>query len=275
MVPKDKVRLQGLTGALALLGVLCGAAHAQFITITPAGLGNGEVGVAYSQMLNATEVPSSPTCCNWSVSSGALPPGLILGSVINTQNTIGGTPTAAGTFNFSINASDAGHNTIPPQAYMVIISPALGISPASLPAGQQSAIYSVSISATNGIPPYGALQLTGTLPNGLTFTSGSLSGIPTQAGTFPLTATVTDSVGGSASVNYNLSISPPPIVTKRFTAERSVAGCERRDQWDTNSGWQLPILGSGHRQRRRNVRSASAHLDRDCRPHHYHRRNLA
>ena len=168
---------------------------------------------AISARSSALSLPSSPTCCNWSVSSGALPPGLILGSVINTQNTIGGTPTAAGTFNFSINASDAGHNTIPPQAYTVIISPALGISPASLPAGQQSAIYSVSISATNGIPPYGALQLTGTLPNGLTFTSGSLSGIPTQAGTFPLTATVTDSVGGSASVNYNLSISPPPIVT--------------------------------------------------------------
>src|SRR5579863_9650133 len=71
-------------------------------SITPAVLPGGEVGQnpQYSQTLNANDV--LPTCCNWSVSSGALPDGLQLSTGVSPTATITGTPTNPGMFNFMI-----------------------------------------------------------------------------------------------------------------------------------------------------------------------------
>lgn len=61
-------------------------------------LPGGKVGEAYSQTLAATgSVPIT-----WSLESGSLPAGLTL-----SGNTISGTPTAAGTFTFTVKASNA------------------------------------------------------------------------------------------------------------------------------------------------------------------------
>jgi hypothetical protein len=64
---KDKVRLQGIAGALALCA-LCARTSAQTITVGPLPLASGEVGVPYSQGLTATENPASSlgACCTWS-----------------------------------------------------------------------------------------------------------------------------------------------------------------------------------------------------------------
>ena len=63
-----------------------------------AALPDGKVGEAYSRTLAATgSVPIT-----WSLESGSLPAGLTL-----TGNTISGTPTAAGTYTFTVKASNA------------------------------------------------------------------------------------------------------------------------------------------------------------------------
>lgn len=64
-------------------------------------LPNGTTGAAYSQTISVTGGTPPFT---WSLSSGALPTGLELGS---STGTISGTPTAAGTFNFVLLATDA------------------------------------------------------------------------------------------------------------------------------------------------------------------------
>src|SRR5205085_6391563 len=72
------------------------------VTISPASLPAGGTGTSYSQTLSA-----SPAGGNYAyaVSSGSLPPGLSLNPATGVLN---GTPTAGGTFNFTITASGSG-----------------------------------------------------------------------------------------------------------------------------------------------------------------------
>jgi len=60
----------------------------------------------------------------------------------------------------------------------------------------------------------------GTLPTGMTFSNGTLSGTPTQAGNFPITVTPTDSNGCTGTQTYTLTISAPTIVVGRRLCSR-------------------------------------------------------
>lgn len=71
------------------------------VQITTTSLPIGEVNAAYSAGLTATGGPAPFT---WSLLSGTLPPGMTL----NSSGSITGTPTSAGIFNFTVQASDAG-----------------------------------------------------------------------------------------------------------------------------------------------------------------------
>jgi hypothetical protein len=72
--------------------------------ITTTALPGGTAGTAYSQILEAT----GSTPITWSVDTGALPGGLVLSSA----GVISGTPTTAGTSNFTVKAvNSAGSDT--------------------------------------------------------------------------------------------------------------------------------------------------------------------
>ena len=68
-------------------------------TITTATLPNGTVGTPYNQTLAVTSI----TTPNWTIDSGNLPAGLTL----STNGVISGTPTTAGTFNFTVKVTNA------------------------------------------------------------------------------------------------------------------------------------------------------------------------
>mgnify|MGYP001325793259 CR=1 FL=1 len=51
--------------------------------------------------------------------------------------------------------------------------------------------------------------LSGTLPEGLTFSGGRIHGTPTAEGTFPVTIRATDKAGASASTSFDLRVGPP------------------------------------------------------------------
>jgi hypothetical protein len=76
------------------------------LSVTTATLPNGTVGTAYSQTL-AASIGASPFKM-WTLLSGALPSGLI---PLDTDGTLSGTPTATGTFAFTVQVQDGGRQT--------------------------------------------------------------------------------------------------------------------------------------------------------------------
>jgi len=190
------------------------------IVVSPATLPNGTAGVAYNQTVSATGGAS--TSYTWSVSSGNLPTGLQLGPpTFGPSVQISGTPTAAGSFTFTITAVDSGSNS-GSRTYTVIIScPVIGILPSVLPGGAQGSPYNQTLTGVGGQGPYTFLIASGALPPGLVLSNfGVISGTPTSSGSFPFTVQATDANGcrGSASYTINVSSSCPPPAAPFLTA---------------------------------------------------------
>ena len=169
------------------------------VTVNPASLPNGSIGVAYSQSLSA-----SPAGGNYSfaLTSGNLPPGLNLNPATGS---LSGSPTTNGAFTFTITATGFGGCT-GSQAYTVTIGsggcPTITL-PASLPNGSVGQLYSASAAAS----PAGSYNYsaTGSLPPGVTLYSsiGLVFGYPTAAGSYTFTITAT---AGACSVSQQYTV---------------------------------------------------------------------
>jgi hypothetical protein len=171
------------------------------ITVNPATLPNGTVGTAYNQTITATGGAPGYTF----TATGTLPAGLSLSSA----GVLSGTPTTAGTSNFTVTATDSGGNSGTRSYSMVVSGGAVTItlSPANLASGTVGAAYSQTITASGGTSPYTFTTSAGTLPAGLTLTSGGvLSGTPTTAGTSSFTVQATDSASHSGTQSYNVTV---------------------------------------------------------------------
>jgi prepilin-type processing-associated H-X9-DG protein len=130
---------------------------------------------------------------------------------------LSGTPTAAGTFNFTITAAD-GTGSTSGQPYSITMSPApLAIATAGLPNSTVSQPYSQTIVATAGAAPYTFAVTAGSPPASLTLSSaGVLSGTSSTTGTFTFTVTAADSTTPTpmtASQAYTVSINPAATIT--------------------------------------------------------------
>lgn len=114
--------------AAALLAPITGSAVVQLygsvgtpLSITTSSLPGGKVDTTYAQTLTATGGTPPYT---WSVPSSTLPVGLSL-----TGNTISGTPTSGGTFNFAVQVTDSAGNTAPsPQPLKIRVGCAVSVT---------------------------------------------------------------------------------------------------------------------------------------------------
>jgi len=180
------------------------------ISIAPATLPNGTVGVAYSQTLTATGGTAPFT---WSISAGTLPAGLALDAATGV---ISGSPTTAGTSSFTVRVTDSAATPLTgTRAYTVTIqpTPVLTITTTSLPGAVIGTPYSQTLAASGGTLPLTWSISVGALPAGLVLdaATGVISGTPTTAETANFTVTVTDSSVPVATDTQVLSIvvSPP------------------------------------------------------------------
>jgi hypothetical protein len=185
----------------------CGVSICGFIAVNPASLPNGSVGTPYNQSVSGSGGTMPYT---FSVSSGSLPPPLLLNSATGA---ITGTPTTAGTFTFTITATDA-NGCSGSRLYTVTIAspgcPAIILSPTTLPPGMVGFFYSQTITASGGTAPYTFSIAGGALPPGLSLSpaTGVISGTPQAPGLFNFTVRATDAVGCQGSRAYSLAILP-------------------------------------------------------------------
>ncbi len=206
------------------------------LRITTESLPGGTQGDAYAAALQAAGGLSPYT---FSVTAGALPPGVSLGA----DGRLTGTPTQAGSFTFTAQVADRSNRTARKQLTILIVA-ALRLLPESLPGGTVGRAYSAMLSAEGGTPPY-TFTLTGGLPPGIAFSAGTISGTPTQAGRFDVTGQVTDSRGRSVNRQYAIVIAPPPPLTISGTPGGGTVGTPYPQVQFTASGGVAPFTFSG------------------------------
>jgi hypothetical protein len=187
------------------------------LIIVTQSLPNGTVGTPYSASVNAT---GGLAPYNFSA-SGSFPPGLSLNSA---GGSITGTPTQAGSFNFTVTVMDVQEHTASASYTVVIQPPTLSITTASLPNGLVNVPYSASIQATGGVSPYSWALLSGGPPGLALSTAGVLAGTPTQAGAYNLQVRVMDSQEHAATRTIPLTIQQPPLQVTTTSLPNAVAG---------------------------------------------------
>jgi hypothetical protein len=183
------------------------------LTVTTTSLPGGQVGTAYGQATLAATGGVTPY--TWAVTSGSLPPGLTLDT---STGMISGTPTAYGTYSFTVTVTDAESPAMTAsQPLSITVKPApLMVTTTSLAAATGGKAYSATLGASGGIPAYTWSVPPGSLPPGLSLSAtGVISGIPVVAGTYTFTVTVTDAESPAMTATATLSISVSgPVITK-------------------------------------------------------------
>ncbi len=189
-------------------------------SITTLAVPAATVGQAFSALI-ATSGGLAPVAVNLA-SGNSLPPWLAL-----AHNTLSGTPTASGSFAFSLVATDASGSTSAPQAYTLAIGcPPIGLTaayvvqtaatppvPATLPATAGVLLPAVQFAAV--------LPLNTTLPvtfsasgnlDGLAFDPATaiLSGAPIFPGTYPFSVNASGGGCTATALSFTLVVAPPP-----------------------------------------------------------------
>jgi uncharacterized repeat protein (TIGR01451 family) len=192
-----------VTGSSVTTAVTGGGGGCPTITLSPASLPGGEVGVAYSQSIAASGGAAPIT---FRVVSGTPPPGLSLSS----SGVLAGTPTDDGTFSFTVRATDANECTGSRSYVLTITSGGCAVTLSQLFDGFVGVPYERTIQANGGSPPFGFSLTSGSLPPGLTLSSGGVvSGTPTTAGSFTFSVRAVDSNQCVGSRTYTLTVSCP------------------------------------------------------------------
>ena len=157
-------------------------------SISTTSLPSGTVNQDYSATLTAV---GSTTTVTWAIVSGGLPPGVTL---TPSTGAITGVPTSTGLFAFSVTAT-SGTTTAGPVSLSITVGAApLDFSPTALPDARRGQVYSVTFNPSGGEGSYSWRLSAGTLPPGLTFSGGRLSGTPTAEGTFNFNIFLTSGV---------------------------------------------------------------------------------
>jgi hypothetical protein len=185
-------------------GRICDISSYEFqadpLTIGAATLASGEAGAFFTGDLMVFGGVAPYTV---SIAKGALPTGLSLGNNGIISGTIS---TSAKTANVTVRVTDSVSDSIT-SSFKVTVLKALNVLD-NAKAGRVGKNFKDTIKTKGGLGPFNWSITSGALPTGLNFntSTGAITGIPTQAGTFPLTVQVTDALGGVDTAKLTLTI---------------------------------------------------------------------
>ena len=186
------------------------------LAVATANLPAGTVNVAYSATLSATggQPPYS-----WST-SGSLPAGLTLNG---TSGVISGTPSAAGTSNFSATVQDSAGASASQNLSITIngvTSSSFAITTTSFANGAVGQPYQQTITTVNANTCAAISSVVtftvsaGALPSGLSIQGATIAGTPTLPGTFSFTLMAVSQCGTTASASLKITITgTAPLMT--------------------------------------------------------------
>ena len=179
--------------------------NSSVLSINTTTLPNGSLGVFYNQPVSITGgvLPYSI-----SIVSGAVPQGL----GFSTSGVVSGTPTAMGTANFAVRVTDALNSVAQGIVSLTIGAAQFSINPVPLPTAQVGSTYSANVTATAGTSPYVLTILSGILPQGINFSNGSFTGVPTVSGNYPLTIQARDATNATVTANFTLVVNTSTLV---------------------------------------------------------------
>ena len=198
------------------------------IVVSPANLPAPAVGVAYSQTLSSS---GGVAPYSYSLTGGSLPPGITM-----SGNTISGTSTGSGPYNFTVTVTDS---TAPTALTAVksygftIAAPILDLVQDTPPAATISIPYSLQFTTTGGTSPYSySIEPGPGLPPGLSMSStGLVTGTPTAVGSYTFALRYDDSTtistGGDHFAVQNVTIvvnAAPTIVVDPATVPNPTVG---------------------------------------------------
>jgi hypothetical protein len=131
----------------------------QALTITSApGMAPARVGASYLQQL---QVRGGSEPYRWSLVQGQLPPGVAMDPA---SGSLGGAPTRAGVYRFSLRVQDAGRTADTREFTLGVAGEMRIASSQELPGGVMLSEYSADLLAENGLPPYSWSVVEGQLP---------------------------------------------------------------------------------------------------------------
>lgn len=179
---------------------------------------DGTVGLAYTHDLQTNSVPGVA----FSLTAGALPDGLILSGAQIT-----GTPTLFGTFTGTITATDIYGSAA--QEFEISIADVPSFT--SLPPrnGFTDVVYTHTYTAT-GSEPITYAVTSGSLPPGLALSDNTISGTPTEIGTFTGEVTATNAIGSTVQA-FSISIRENGEIPRVYPAQDQILTSTSSGQW--------------------------------------------
>jgi uncharacterized protein YhjY with autotransporter beta-barrel domain len=185
------------------------------IAVTVLGITSATTATALKGQAYATGAPAYQITSNDGAASNFTATGLPTGfSIDSTNGKITGTSTATGQFSVTIGTSINSSVNDGTVSKTLTLDMAGITNGASVNYTQNTAISTFQITSYPASPS--AYALTGSLPSGLTFSSGTgqITGTPTVAGSFPVTIQATTTAGVvSQALTINVASAGVPVIT--------------------------------------------------------------
>jgi hypothetical protein len=204
------------------------------------------VGAPYSLQMRSN-LPDAKT---WSVTAGALPPGLTINAA---DGLISGTPTTAGEYSFTVQAvltpdplkTPARSDT---KSLTITVRDPVAIAATEEPDASEVGVeYELALTASGGTGTFTWALAGGQLPRGVAFApDGTISGTPRTPGVYRFTVTATDSEARTATYAGNIVVaarlaitrptSPPAKVGKKYKLKLRSTGGVLPKTWRLTKG---------------------------------------